>query len=170
MRPSALALQTPKAPQVPPAPWVAHRAVGASRGRLGLRRPELFRSLATVARRVGIWTFADEEAAALLEGFSRGRLIDEVLFQEARLHAHGARLLAHAACLPGHRSSACLSPVTSGLHRRTKNEFDALGNGIPERTKFPAEESREWHNEVRLVAPCRRDQLSSKSNARDPIS
>mmetsp|Transcript_158084 Transcript_158084/g.507178 ORF Transcript_158084/g.507178 Transcript_158084/m.507178 type:complete len:402 (-) Transcript_158084:207-1412(-) len=55
-------------------------------GRLGLKRPELFRALASVAWRMGIWTFADDEVTALLEGFSRARLIDEVLFQEvARL-------------------------------------------------------------------------------------
>jgi len=54
-----------------------------SLGRLGLRRPELFRALSVVVRRVGIWTFADNEVAALLEGLSRSKLSDEVVFQDA---------------------------------------------------------------------------------------
>lgn len=50
---------------------------------LGLRAPEPFRVIAQLARRGGLWSFADAEAAALLEGFSRARRCDEVLFQEA---------------------------------------------------------------------------------------
>ncbi|CAK9038504.1 unnamed protein product [Durusdinium trenchii] len=64
-----------------PPPTMASLALGMAR--LGLRHPEIFRCLGQVVRRSGLWSFADNEAASLLEGFSRARRCDEVLFQEA---------------------------------------------------------------------------------------
>ncbi|CAJ1357079.1 unnamed protein product [Effrenium voratum] len=63
-----------------PPPLLASLALGLAH--LGLRAPEPFRVIAQLARRGGLWSFADAEAAALLEGFSRARRCDEVLFQE----------------------------------------------------------------------------------------
>lgn len=64
---------------------LASLALGMAR--LGLRHPEIFRCLGQVVRRSGLWSFADSEAASLLEGFSRARRCDEVIFQE------GSRLI-----------------------------------------------------------------------------
>ena len=60
---------------------LASLALGMAR--LGLRHPEIFRCLGQVVRRSGLWSFGDHEAASLLEGFSRARRCDEVIFQEA---------------------------------------------------------------------------------------
>lgn len=58
-------------------------SLALSLARLKLRRPELFRAIAEMVRRVGIWRFADDEISSLLEGFSRARLCDEIVFQDA---------------------------------------------------------------------------------------
>eukprot|EP00928_Gymnodinium_smaydae_P062599 TRINITY_DN46424_c0_g1_i1.p1 TRINITY_DN46424_c0_g1~~TRINITY_DN46424_c0_g1_i1.p1 ORF type:complete len:822 (-),score=113.55 TRINITY_DN46424_c0_g1_i1:117-2582(-) len=52
-------------------------------GRLGIKDPDIFRTIRVLVRRVGLWTFEDGEVAMLLEGLSRAKLSDEIIFQEA---------------------------------------------------------------------------------------
>eukprot|EP00927_Polykrikos_kofoidii_P016634 TRINITY_DN17524_c0_g1_i1.p1 TRINITY_DN17524_c0_g1~~TRINITY_DN17524_c0_g1_i1.p1 ORF type:complete len:1119 (-),score=170.05 TRINITY_DN17524_c0_g1_i1:71-3427(-) len=98
-------------------------------GKLSLRRPELFRALAMIVRRIGVWTFADDEITALLEGFSRSKLSDEVVFQEAaRLVVARVRKLAPRHVVTLLTAFACSSIATEHL-------FFAAGDVVIARLK-----------------------------------
>lgn len=102
-------------------------SVALALGRLGFRLPVLFHALATLIQRTGIWTFSDEEVASVLEGFSRSKLVDEVMFQDAaRLVVVRVKKLAPRTLTTMLTAFACSNVATEHL-------FFAAGDAVIDR-------------------------------------